>query len=111
VLRVVPGPRADRFAAGALERLCGQAWSVSADANRIGVRLRGVPLERLGDEELPSEGLVAGSLEVPPAGNPILLLTDHPTTGGYPVIAVVTSADLPHAGQLVPGGTVRFRAA
>jgi allophanate hydrolase subunit 2 len=54
--------------------------------------------------------MVAGSLEVPPAGHPILLLTDHPTTGGYPVIAVVASDDLPLAGQLVAGGRLRFRA-
>ena len=107
-LRVIPGPRDDWFVAGALERLCSAAWTVTPAANRVGVKLDGPELAWADDEELRSEGLVTGALQVPSSGRPILLLNDHPTTGGYPVIAVVHSDDLPHAGQLRPGDTVRF---
>ena len=108
VLRVVAGPREDWFAAGALEALTTTAWTVSPSSNRIGVRLQGPALERARAGELASEGMLAGALQVPPAGTPILLLADHPTTGGYPVIATVVTGDLPRAGQLRPGDTVRF---
>lgn len=111
VLRVIAGPRDDRFAAGAFELLCGAAWEVSSASNRVGVRLRGATLAPTDDTELESEGLVTGALQVPPSGQPILMLTDHPTTGGYPVLAVVISADLPLVGQLRPGNRVCFRPA
>jgi biotin-dependent carboxylase-like uncharacterized protein len=107
-LRVILGPRADWFAADALLRLLDSTWDVSPDSNRIGVRLRGERLPWARREELRSEGVVCGALQVPPAGEPILLLADHPTTGGYPVIAVVATDDLPLAGQLAPGTKVRF---
>ena len=108
VLRIVPGPRDDWFAAGALETLCAEPWLVSSSSNRVGVRLEGSPLERARDGELLSEGLVTGALQVPRSGQPILLLPDHPTTGGYPVIATVRSDDLRLAGQLAPRQRVRF---
>lgn len=108
VLRVIPGPRADWFAADAVEVLTGQAWRMSPASNRVGIRLQGEPLRRARREELRSEGLVTGALQVPPNGLPILLGPDHPTTGGYPVIAVVASDDLWQAGQLRPGDRVRF---
>jgi allophanate hydrolase subunit 2 len=108
VLRVVAGPRDDRFAPAALDVLCRERWTVSPASNRIGVRLDGPALERVRDDELPSEGMVAGALQVPPSGRPILLGPDHPTTGGYPVVATVVSADLWRAGQLRPGDGVRF---
>jgi biotin-dependent carboxylase-like uncharacterized protein len=108
VLRVVPGPRADWFTAAALETLCSEPWRVSSSSNRVGVRLEGPPLERARRDELLSEGLVTGALQVPASGQPILLLQDHPTTGGYPVIAVVLADDLPLAGQLAPRQRVRF---
>lgn len=69
------------------------------------------PLARRDDRELPSEGVVAGSLQVPPSGEPVLFLADHPVTGGYPVIAVVVDADLSRAAQLRPGARVRFELA
>jgi biotin-dependent carboxylase-like uncharacterized protein len=109
-LRVVPGPREDRFGLGAVELLCTAEWRVTPASNRVGVRLDGPELSWASADELRSEGLVTGALQVPSAGRPILLLNDHPTTGGYPVIAVVCSEDLPHAGQLAPGDTVRFAA-
>ncbi|MFC4061120.1 biotin-dependent carboxyltransferase family protein [Planomonospora corallina] len=108
-LRVLPGPRDDWFAPGALAALCAQPYEVSQDSNRVGVRLLGRPLERARGGELPSEGMVAGSLQVPPDGRPIVFLADHPPTGGYPVIAVLAAADLAAAAQLRPGDRVRFR--
>ena len=107
-LRLHPGPRDDWFTAVALAALTTATWRVTPSANRVGIRLDGPPLERARDDELLSEGLVTGALQVPPNGLPILLLNDHPTTGGYPVIAVVSSRDLPRAGQLKPGDELRF---
>jgi biotin-dependent carboxylase-like uncharacterized protein len=107
-LRLHLGPRNDWFTATALEELEAATWRVTTSANRVGIRLDGPPLERARHDELLSEGLVTGALQVPPNGLPILLLNDHPTTGGYPVIAVVASDDLPRAGQLKPGDEVRF---
>ncbi|MEO3888727.1 biotin-dependent carboxyltransferase family protein [Nonomuraea sp. B5E05] len=109
VLDVVPGPRDDWFTADALRLLTSVPYTVTAEADRVGIRLSGPALGRARNGELPSEGMVTGALQVPPAGQPILFLNDHPPTGGYPVIAMVTSACLPLAAQLAPGGTVRFR--
>jgi biotin-dependent carboxylase-like uncharacterized protein len=109
-LRVSPGPRADWFAADAFESLAATEWRVRPDSNRVGIRLDGPPLRRAREGELESEGVVAGSLQVPPSGLPILLGADHPTTGGYPVLGVVAADDLWLAGQLRPGDTVRFAA-
>jgi biotin-dependent carboxylase-like uncharacterized protein len=110
VLRVRFGPREDWLTRAAAEALCSEAWRVSPSSNRVGVRLEGPPLERARTDELLSEGLVTGSIQVPPSGQPIVLLHDHPTTGGYPVIAVVRSDDLWLAGQLAPSVRVRFTA-
>ncbi|MCH1866639.1 biotin-dependent carboxyltransferase family protein [Nocardioides sp. CFH 31398] len=111
VLRVVLGPRDDWFTAEALATL-GRPWSVDARSNRVGVRLDGPPLERApayAEAELPSEGTVAGAVQVAANGLPVLFLADHPVTGGYPVIACVVTEDLPLAAQAVPGQQVRFR--
>lgn len=107
-LGLVRGPRAGHFSQAALEALVTVEFRVSTESNRIGVRLEGMLLERVGGDDLRSEGIAHGSLQVPPNGQPILLLSDHPTTGGYPVIAVVRSRDLAAAGQLRPGQPVRF---
>ncbi len=111
VLEVLVGPRDDWFTADALRVLTSALYTVSDTSNRVGLRLRGPTLSRCRDDELKSEGIVSGALQVPPSGTPILLLADHPTTGGYPVIAVVASADLPLAGQLRAGQGLRFRIA
>jgi biotin-dependent carboxylase-like uncharacterized protein len=108
VLRVIPGPRDDWFAPGALELLCGGSYAVTPASDRTGLRLDGPALLREHGDELPSEGVVTGALQVPPGGRPILLLADHPVTGGYPVIAVVVSADIGLAAQLRPGARLRF---
>lgn len=113
-LRVTLGPRADWFTPSARERLLTREWMVTNQSNRIGVRLApsgdddAGPLERERDGELPSEGVMPGSLQVPPSGVPVLFLTDHPVTGGYPVIGVVVPDDLPLAGQVPPGRRIRF---
>ena len=115
LLRVTAGPRQDWFGPDAATALTGHTWLSTNESNRIGVRLAtdpqdpdAAPLERVRDGELPSEGVVAGSLQVPPSGLPVLFLADHPVTGGYPVIAVVVPQDLPVAAQLPPGHPVRF---
>jgi len=108
VLWVIPGPRDDWFAPGALQRLCSGTYAVTPASDRTGLRLDGPALPRAHGDELPSEGVVTGALQVPPGGGPILLLPDHPVTGGYPVIAVVVSADVCLAGQLRPGARLRF---
>lgn len=108
LLHVLPGPRADWFAEGALELLAATAWEVSSESNRSGVRLAGGELPRARSDELFSEGMVEGAIQVPASGRPIILLADHPTTGGYPVIAVLRSDDLGAAAQLRPGQGLRF---
>jgi biotin-dependent carboxylase-like uncharacterized protein len=109
VLRVLPGPRRDWLDPSAWTALTTQEWTVTADSNRVGLRLAGPLLTRARTDELPSEGLVPGALQVTPDGAPVLFLSDHPVTGGYPVLAVVTTADLGAAAQLRPGDSVRFR--
>lgn len=108
-LRCVPGPRADRFPAASLDAWNGATYTVSAASNRIGLRLHGPPLAPPAAGELPSEGLVLGAVQVPPSGEPVVFLHDHPTTGGYPVVAVVEEADLAICAQLRPGDGLRFR--
>lgn len=108
-LPVIPGPRADWFTGASLRALFERNWTVSADCDRVGIRLHGPgPLHRSRRGELPSEPMVAGAIQVPPSGEPIIFLADHPVTGGYPVIAVVDETSLPLAAQLRPGDTLRF---
>ncbi|WP_332759503.1 carboxyltransferase domain-containing protein [Pseudarthrobacter sp.] len=109
VLDIVPGPRDDWFDAAALESLCAQEWAVTPRSNRVGMRLDGQPLSRSRDGELPSEGTMAGALQIPPEGQPVLFLADHPITGGYPVIGVVVDHQLDLAAQVPIGGSIRFR--
>jgi biotin-dependent carboxylase-like uncharacterized protein len=104
-IEVAPGPRADWFTAPGLVG----PYVVSPTSNRIGLRLTGAPLSRLHDGELPSEGIVLGAVQVPADGQPIVFLADHPTTGGYPVIAVVHPDGLARLAQARPGTTVVFR--
>ncbi|WP_307844446.1 5-oxoprolinase/urea amidolyase family protein [Actinotalea solisilvae] len=106
-LRAVPGPDRDlvRDAPGA--SLTGQDWVVSDAADRVGVRLLGVPLTTSGAGERPSAGVVAGAVQVPPSGEPVVFGVDHPVTGGYPVVAVVVDPDLDRLAQLRPGDRVR----
>ncbi|MFB7249144.1 carboxyltransferase domain-containing protein [Microbacterium sp. NPDC056234] len=109
-LEITLGPRDDWFTPTALRALTEQEWLVTPRSDRVGVRLHGEhPLERAIAGELPSEGVVTGGLQVPPDGQPVLFLPDHPLTGGYPIIGALTDRCLHIAGQLPPGARVRFR--
>ena len=107
-VRVVLGPRDDWFTPEALESFQEQEWVVAAASDRVGARLEGQELARSIERELPSEGTVPGSIQVPASGLPVVFLRDHPVTGGYPVIACVLEADLDLMAQAAPGRTVRF---
>lgn len=120
VLDIMTGPREAWFTPEALAALTSQTYEVTGATDRVGVRIEAAtPLER-GREgltpdgelrELQSEGVALGSLQVPPSGQPTLFLADHPVTGGYPVIAVLTRTAVARAAQLAPGERVRFRIA
>lgn len=110
-LRVLLGPRDDALSPAGVRALLGQEWTVTPASDRTGLRLHGPPLERTAEGELASEGVVVGSVQVPPDGRPVLFLANHPTTGGYPVVAVLLRADLARAAQAAPGDAVRFTAA
>jgi len=109
VLHLDLGPRADWFTDEALAALDGAAYEVGSASNRIGLRLSGTPLARSRDGELPTEPMVLGAVQVPPSGQPVVFLADHPTTGGYPVIGVVREADLPVCAQARPGDRLTLR--
>lgn len=110
VLEAFVGPRADWFTRESRDWLSTQVWQVTPQSSRVGLRLRGErPLLRCTTAELPSEGITRGALQVPHDGQPVLLLADHPVTGGYPVIAVLAEHHLDLAGQLPPGCRIRFR--
>jgi biotin-dependent carboxylase-like uncharacterized protein len=109
VLRFRPGPRRDWFAADAVATLTASPYAVTVDSNRVALRLDGPALGRSRDDELPSEGIVLGAVQVPPSGRPLVFLNDHPTTGGYPVLGVVDPDDLDACAQLRPGDAVSFR--
>jgi biotin-dependent carboxylase-like uncharacterized protein len=109
VLTVLPGPRRDWFGDAAWSQLVGARWEVTADSNRVGLRLDGPALTRDRSGELPSEGMVRGAVQVPPSGLPVLFLADSPVTGGYPVIAYVADEDVDRAAQLRPGQAAFLR--
>jgi len=102
------GPRDDRITAASIAELDATTWTVTPRSNRIALRLSGPALRWNTTEELQSEGVVLGSIQVPPDGQPVLFLADHPATGGYPVVGVVPEPDIWRCGQAVPGGTIRF---
>ncbi|MBC3179447.1 urea amidolyase family protein [Corynebacterium lujinxingii] len=108
-VRCVLGPRDDWFGDDAVEQFFNTTFTVTGDSNRVGLRLESdAPLRRERDGELPSEGMVAGSVQIPPSGQPVLFLRDHAVTGGYPVIATVINEDVDIAAQLPPGAKLRF---
>lgn len=109
VLDVVLGPRTDWCDADAVALLSRQAWTVTPQSNRVGIRLQGdAPLQRANHAELPSEGTRKGSIQVPASGQPVLFLADHPLTGGYPVIGSVAPWHLDRAAQIPIGARVRL---
>lgn len=109
-LRVVWGPQDDYFTADALTALVTSRYQVTPQSNRQGYRLQGPALSHERGADILSDATPIGSLQVPASGQPILLMADRQTTGGYPKIATVITADLPLAGQLAPGDWVEFAA-
>lgn len=107
-LRVVPGPQDGWFQPEALKAIAGVSFRISPRSNRMGYRLEGPTLARAREGELISEPVGMGAIQVPGAGEPILLMADRQTAGGYPKIGYVISADLPLAGQLAPGDFIEF---
>jgi len=109
-IRLVLGPQQDYFTDAALASLVGTEFSVSKNADRMGMRLDGPTLAHRGGYNIVSDGIATGAIQVPGSGKPILLLADHQTTGGYPKIATVISADIPVVGRRKPGDIIRFTA-
>jgi antagonist of KipI len=107
-LRVLPGPQTDRFSAGALDALQSAPYRIAANSNRMGFRLDGPPLAHAHGPEVISDATPLGVVQVPASGQPILLMADRQTTGGYPKLATVITADIGLAGQLGPGDTIAF---
>lgn len=108
VLDVVVGPRQDWFED--LSELFNQEFEITAESDRVGVNLKATrPLRRAAKGELASEGALRGALQVPPSGHPVAFGADHPITGGYPVIGVLTSESVDKLAQLSPGTVVTFR--
>lgn len=108
VLHGVLGPRDDLFTDDAIRQFTSTTYTVMDDSDRVGVRMRGTSLERLDRSERPSEGTLAGAVEVPPDGQPIVFLADHPSTCGYPVVAVLDADSVSAAAQFRPGHQVSF---
>ena len=109
-IRVVLGPQHDFFSEAAIETLLSTTYTISPQADRMGFRLEGAPLQHTKGYNIVSDAIVAGSIQVPGSGQPIVLLVDAQTTGGYPKIATVASADLPALGRRRPGDPARFQA-
>jgi antagonist of KipI len=108
VIRVTDGPQSDWFAESSWKTLCGNAFRISEQSNRMGIRLEGPPIPLDASREMLSEGVSLGAIQVPPSGQPIILFVEQQTTGGYPKVANVISADLHSLGQLRPRDEIRF---
>lgn len=109
-IRVVLGPQDGHFTPDAVAQFLSAPYQVSASANRMGMRLEGPVLRHAGDYNIASDGVVSGAIQVPGDGQPIILLADRQTTGGYAKIATVISADLPRLGRALPGQALQFTA-
>jgi biotin-dependent carboxylase-like uncharacterized protein len=107
-LRVTSGPQHHVFGEDGIKKLCSHAYLVSEDSNRVGLRLQGQAIEAILEPKMLTEGAALGAIQVPPGGQPIILFVEHQTTGGYPKVANVVSADLPSVGQLRPRDEIRF---
>lgn len=108
-VRVLPGPDVDRFVDGAIDTLQAAAYEVAGDSDRIGYRMTGPALRHSRGADIVSDATPVGSIQVPASGQPVLLMADGPTTGGYPRIATVIRADIGIAGQAAPGDFLSFR--
>ena len=107
-LRVLPGPQLAGFGDSALHAFTSGEYTVTPDSNRLGLRLSG-PILKYAEGELASQAVLPGAIQIPPDGQPIILGWDGPVTGGYPVVAGIISADMPHLAQLRPGDKLGFQ--
>jgi len=107
-IRVLPGPHLDLFPSGALDRFVNTPYTLSHRSDRTGYRLEGPPIPHAGPGEILSQGMIPGAIQVPPTGQPIVLMRDGPTTGGYPVLAVVCEEEIGRLSQNRPHKTIRF---
>lgn len=107
-LRVIPGPQRDAFTAAAWETFLGSIYTVTQEADRMGLRLAGPALAHVAGADIVSDAVTPGAIQVPGDGRPIVLLADCQSVGGYAKIATVIRADLPRLGRLLPGNTIRF---
>ena len=108
VIRAVRGPQDERFTAKAIASFFSENFTVSPTLNRMGMRLEGATLAHKDGADIPSDGIVTGTVQVPGSGEPIVLLADHQSTGGYTKIATVISADMPKLARLSPHDSLRF---
>lgn len=109
-LRFIPGPQADMFSTEAMQEFLKAVYEVDAKSDRMGCRLEGPAIVSINGTDIVSDGIAAGSIQVPANGKPIVLMADHQTTGGYAKIGTVISEDLPKLAQMLPGGKVKFQA-
>jgi antagonist of KipI len=107
-VRITDGPQSDWFANSSWKTLCENAFRVAEQSNRMGIRLEGTPIPIDASREMITEGVSLGAIQVPPSGQPIILFVEQQTTGGYPKIANVISADFHSLGQLRPRDAIRF---
>ena len=108
-IRVIPGPQADHFTPAALASFYSEPWTLTPARDRMGLRLAGPRLVHVpGGADIVSDGVTPGAIQVPADGQPIVLLADCQTVGGYPKIATVIRADLPRLAHLPPGAEIRF---
>lgn len=108
-IRVILGPQDDYFATDAIESFAGSVYTISSNSDRMGYRLQGAAVAKAKQQDLITDGIVCGSIQIPPDGQPIIMLADHQTTGGYPKLATVATADLPLLAQSMPGDRLQFR--
>lgn len=109
IIRVLPGTEFERFDKSSQQQFVQQTYTLTTEADRMGYRLTGVPLTLSEPFNLLSEGVTYGTIQVPPSGQPIILMADRQTTGGYPKIGQVISADLPKLAQLQPNAKIQFK--
>lgn len=107
-VRVIPGPQADAFPRSAFDTLTSASFTLSDQSDRMGLRLTGPVIETVSGSDIISDGIALGAIQITSAGQPIILMADRQTTGGYAKIGTVCTVDLPKLAQLRPGGTVRF---
>jgi biotin-dependent carboxylase-like uncharacterized protein len=110
IVRVMLGPQDDYFDAEAIDLFLSKSFTISHQSDRMGFRLSGVQLKHSKGFNIVSDGIAPGAIQVPGSGEPIILLADRQTTGGYPKIGVVISTDLPMLGRFWPGETISFKA-